>query len=142
VKNIAQNGQNQTEDKRHDAGAVTPRMFLVLIPVAFILTFLGCTPPEQTARDVVAASRGAIVAAQVRFHDQCVTAPNVSPCDTITKAIQVQHVAIDALRVYCSFTPTTPIDAKCAPVKSALSALQSALANLNQVTLDIQAVTK
>jgi hypothetical protein len=39
---------------------------LALIPVAFILTFLGCTPPEQSARDVIAASHGAIIAAQAR----------------------------------------------------------------------------
>ena len=115
------------------------KKFFVLVPLIFML---GCNPPEQTARDVIAASQGAIVTAQNRYHDQCVAAPTDAPCALVTRAIAVQHVAIDALNVYCAFTPATPNGTKCAPVKSALPALQSALANLNQVTLDIQAVIK
>jgi hypothetical protein len=103
---------------------------------------VGCTPPEKTARDVIAASQGALVAAQARYHDQCVASPAQATCALITRAVGVQHVAIDALRVYCSFTPTTSVDAKCVPVKAALPALQAALSNLSQITLDVQAVIK
>ena len=115
------------------------RIFSLVLLACVLL--VGCNY-EKTARDVIAASFGAITAAQLKYHDQCVAAPTVGVCVTITQAIGMQTLAIDALAAYCGFVPTSPATQTCAPLKAALPALQTAVANLNQITQDIQAVTK
>ena len=107
----------------------------LLLPVVFLA---GCQPPEQSARDVIAASKGAIQTAQTKYHDACVKDANGAPCVAVTKAIGAQHVAIDALNIYCQFSPQADPATKCQPVKGALPALQSALVNLNAVTSDLK----
>lgn len=109
---------------------------LLLLPI--ILLLVSCTPYEQTVRNSIAASQGVLKTAQLKYHDTCVVNPTQTPCVVINKAIDVQHVVKDALYIYCGFVPTDDPTKVCVPVKSALPALQSAIANLNQATADLK----
>lgn len=113
---------------------------LLLFPVLFLL--ISCGPVEQSVRDSIAASKGVIITVQAKYHDSCVAGPTQQPCVAINKAIDVQHLVKDALYTYCSFVSTDDPTKKCIPVKSALPALQSAVANLNQTTTDLKGLLK
>lgn len=110
------------------------------VGVLFLLfaSMLGCQPTEQSVRDGIAASKGAIETAQSKYHDACVRDATQAPCVAVTKAIAAQHVAIDALKIYCQFGPATDPTTKCQPVKAALPGLQSAVANMNATTADLK----
>ena len=112
---------------------------LLLLP---LLLLLSCGPVEQSVRDSIAASKGVLVTAQVKYHDSCVANPIQQPCVVINKVVDVQHVVKDAFYIYCSFVPTDTPDKKCVPVKSALPTLQAAIANLNQTTADLKGLLK
>lgn len=112
---------------------------------AVLLATIGCQSPEKTARDVIAAASGAIVAAQAQYQSECSSSPTGANCVLINKAVDGQNVAVTALETYCQFalTPVPPDPStKCSPVKAALPALQTALQNLNQLTGEVKGVLK
>lgn len=106
--------------------------------VILILSFAGCDTAAQNARDAIAASKGAITSAQAKYADVCripANAASLPQCVAVTKAIAAQHVAISSLRIYCGYQPGDADETKCkAPDKTVLPTLQSAVANLNDLT--------
>ena len=118
-----------------------PRL-LILMPVLLLCLVAAKCPdekiPEQIARDAVAASKGAIQTAQAKYLATCRQDASQPPCLAIDRAVHAQNVAVDALSVYCQFTPASPAEAKCRPVQSAYDGLKSAVGNLDQSTVDVK----
>jgi hypothetical protein len=108
---------------------------LSISPLVFVT---GCVPPDQTARNIITASNAVLVTAQAQHRASCKADPSQTVCQTINRAGAVQNVAIDALSIYCQFTPQSPASQTCVPVKSALPALQAALTNLSVTTADLK----
>ena len=68
-----------------------------------VLLLAGCESGfYKYARDGIAASKGAIEAAQAEYMEKCTTDPALPPCVTINKAIDAQNLTVDALNLYCS----------------------------------------
>lgn len=116
---------------------------IVLLLVAVMACgFTGCTtPPEQVARNVLAGASGAVANAQTKYATQCQANPKGSVCETINRTVDGQNAAITALETYCGFELTGNLpapSATCVPVKSALPALQTAVANLNQLVTELK----
>jgi len=133
---------------------ITKRKLLPLIVLLLALT-AGCQhqPPsgapaptpvtlEQRARDGIAAATGFLSSAQTQYHDQCVAAPTGAACVTIHKGVAAQNVAIDALKTYCAFGKSDPLDSTCKPVANAADALKSALSNLSSIITDVKGLVK
>ena len=71
--------------------------------LAIVLLLAGCGEGfYKYARDGIAASKGAIGAAQAEYMEKCTADPSLQPCITINKAIDAQNLAVDALNLYCS----------------------------------------
>jgi hypothetical protein len=100
------------------------------------------TTLEQRARDGIAGATGFISKAQSQYQTECSANPTMTTCVTINKSIDAQNLTITALKTYCGFKPTDPIETVCAPVASKADALNSALANLNQLINDVKGLVK
>jgi hypothetical protein len=109
-------------------------LFRSVVFSAVLLLVVGCTPADQTARNIIAASNAVLVTAQAQYKTQCISAPSGRVCVAINTAGAAQNVALDALATYCQFTPQSPVAQACIPAKSALPALKAALANLQTIT--------
>lgn len=108
---------------------------LLIVPY---LLLTGCQPPEQSARDAIATSKGMIVYGQQHYGVSCKANPTQPVCADINKAIAANNTAIDALETYCQLTSASAPTDVCKPVKALLPALQVTLANLNQTTTDLK----
>lgn len=114
-----------------------------LLSLVIILTLatVACSPLEQQARNTAAALQGVIVAAQAKYHDSCVGNPSQNVCQAINKGVSGQNALITSIETYCGWSTTMPpadVNAKCVPVKTATAALQAAIANANQLTIEIK----
>lgn len=109
--------------------------------VVSMLAMAGCSPVESQARDTAAALSGSIVAAQTKYQSSCAANPSQQICGLINRGVSAENALITAVETYCGWAPTAaPPDptAKCAAVKSAQAALQVAIANAAQLTLQIK----
>jgi hypothetical protein len=98
------------------------------------------------ARDTIAANFGYITWAQTQYGANCKANPTQTVCQLVTRDIAAQNLAITALEVYCSGAPagtnaTFANGGPCAPVNSALSALNAAVANIQPLMANIKALT-
>lgn len=110
-----------------------------LLLVCLILT--ACSPIEVSARNASAALQGLLVAAQAKYHDSCVADKTQSVCQLINKGVSGENALITAGETYCGWStvaPPTDPNTKCVPVKNAKAALQAAIANATQLTLEIK----
>ncbi len=121
-----------------------------------ILPMLGCSPLENQARDAAAALSGSIVAAQTKYQAACAADPTQEICRVINRGVSGENALITAIETYCGWAATpdpsgpkagppgaptlAPPDpaAKCVPVRSAETALRSAIANAATLTLQIK----
>ncbi len=115
---------------------------LTSIPLVIcLLAMLGCSPLENQARDAAAALSGSITAAQTKYQASCTAKPSQEICQFINRGVSGENALITAVETYCGWavTPAPPDpNAKCVPVKSAQSALQTAIANAATLTLQIK----
>lgn len=112
-----------------------------ILIVLCLLPMLGCSPLENQARDTAAALSGSIVAAQTKYQATCTANPSQEICQVINRGVSGENALITAVETYCGWAPTlAPPDptAKCVPVKSAQAALQAAIANAANLTLQIK----
>ena len=112
------------------------KLKLVLLLAATLL-LVGCQPPENTARDSIAAAKGVIEQAQTEYLEICAASPNERECQLINNAVAVQNLAIDALNLYCSGSNYLAGGA-CQPNKEYLPRLQEALRNLDGIIAAIK----
>lgn len=113
----------------------------ITILALLCLITVGCSPIENQARDSAAAIKGAIESGQAKYQASCTANPSQSVCQLINRGISAQNALVTSAEAYCGWAvgapPSDPL-AKCVPVKSAQAALQSAILNANQITLEIK----
>ena len=111
------------------------------VVVAGLLVLVGCSPVEHKARDTAAALSGSIVAAQSQYQASCTTNPSQEVCQLINRGVAGENALITAVETYCGWAqgaaPPDPT-ATCVPVKSAQAALEAAVANAAELTLEIK----
>ena len=106
-----------------------------------LILLTACSPLEQQARNAAAALQGTIVAAQAKYQTACVANPQAPTCVQINHGVSAENALVTAIETYCGWSTTAPPadpNAKCVPVKTAQAALQSAIANANQLTSEIR----
>lgn len=115
-----------------------------LVPILLLLAVtIACTPIEQNARDTSAALKGAIESAQAQYLDTCKATPAQTVCVDINKAVAGQNALITSIEAYCGWSQTAPpadLNAACVPVKTAETALQSAISNANLLVAELKAI--
>jgi hypothetical protein len=115
---------------------------LIAIALALsVLPMLACSPLENQARDAAAALSGSIVAAQSKYQGSCTVDPSQQICQVINRGVSGENALITAVETYCGWavTPAPPDPhAKCVAVKSAAAALQTAVANASELTVQIK----
>lgn len=117
------------------------RMLLTIVVLGSLLVCTACSPLEQQARNTAAALQGVIVAAQAKYHDSCVQNPSQSVCQNVNKGVSGENALVTAIETYCGWSTTLPpsdVNAKCVPQKGATAVLTAAIANANQLTLEIK----
>src|SRR5690349_19508030 len=89
--------------------------------IGLCLILAACDPPQNVARDGIAAAHGVLVQAQNKYNAECSQNPNMRNCRVIHDAVQAQNIAIDSLELYCQGinTPSFMDGGKCVPDKSA-----------------------
>lgn len=120
------------------------KLYSLLALSILILFTTGC-PTQNDARDAIAVAHGWIVQAQTQWGDSCRLDPTQVKCTTTNRLIAAQHVAADALEIYCSGTPAAgeqpyAVGGTCVPVKSAQNALVAAVGNMNVFTDDVKSL--
>lgn len=115
------------------------KYILAVLLAAMAFSFYGCQKPEQTARDAIAAAKGVVETAQIKYLDACQADPDLGPCVTVNKAVAAQNLAIDALNQYCS-GPGYLTGGVCNPQPDLQSHLEAALASLDQTIKDVEAL--
>ena len=105
--------------------------------LAATLLLVGCQPPENTARDSIAAAKGVIERAQTEYLDTCIANTAQRICNLINDGVAAQNLAIDALNLYCSGSNYLAGGA-CQPNKEYLPRLQEALRNLDGIIAAIK----
>jgi len=108
--------------------------------LALLLATVACAPVQDVARDGIAASKGALVTAQSKYRDQCTANPAMKPCRIIHEGVAAQHLAVEALDLYCQgvATPSFLDGGKCSPDKSVEPRLKAALQNLDVMIRDVK----
>lgn len=117
------------------------RTCIISLLALCILPMVGCSPLENQARDAAAALSGSIVAAQAKYQATCAANPAQEICQVINRGASGENALITAVETYCGWAPTlAPPDpaAKCVPVRSAETALRTAIANATALTLQIK----
>ena len=116
------------------------RVRTVVLVVA-LMVLVGCSPVERKARDTAAALSGSIVAAQSQYQASCTANPKQEVCQLINRGVAGENGLITAVETYCgwaqSAAPPDPT-ATCVPVRSAQAALEAAIANGAELTLEIK----
>ena len=119
------------------------RKLAVLALMATLVCFeTACAPLEVTARNVLTASKTAILDVSAG-HPECklgMTAPTV--CKVLNDAVAAHNTAVSALTAYCEGTPAPGVQSYdnggvCVPIKTASDALASALKNLAPLIKDL-----
>jgi len=116
------------------------KLFTIALALS-VLPLVACSPLENQARDIAAALSGSIVAAQTKYQGSCTANPSQQICQAINRGVSGQNALVTAVETYCGWvvTPAPPDPtAKCVPVKSAQTALQTAIANAAALTLQIK----
>ena len=112
-----------------------------VVLVAALMVLVGCSPVEQKARDTAAALSGSIVAAQSQYQASCGANPQQQVCQLINRGVAGENALITSVETYCGWVqaaaPPNPM-ATCVPVKSAQAALEAAIANAAELTLEIK----
>lgn len=119
------------------------RIFGVVLVVFLMLLCVACSPIENQSRDAAAALSGSIVAAQSKYGDNCTANPKQDVCVAINRAVSGENALVTAVEAYCGWASTlAPPDPKatCVPVKTAIAALQTAIANAGVLTIQIKGV--
>jgi hypothetical protein len=114
---------------------------LIAVATLFLLPMLGCSPLEKQARDTAAALSGSIVAAQSKYEGSCKANPSQEMCELINNGVAGENALITAVEAYCGWSTTlAPPDptATCVPVKSAAGALEAAISNAAELTIQIK----
>ena len=117
------------------------KVLSMMLVMAGLLVMVGCSPLENQARDTAAALSGSIVAAQSQYQASCTANPNQQVCGLIDKGVAAENGLVTATELYCGWSVTVaPPDptATCVPVKSAEAALQAAIANAAELTMEIK----
>ncbi len=116
--------------------------FLVL-PV---LLLSGCQSIEKTARDSIASFDGYLSAAVAKHDAECKadTGNQLPVCLVIVRSTRAENATVTALETYCQLAFGTGKDPAlpCTPVKSAQAGLAAAIANMNQLSSEIQGAAK
>lgn len=117
-----------------------------LIILISCLLIVACTPVERAAYNTAVGAK-AFLDSVKSAHPECATTPTTTVCQDLTKATAAKDLLIDAIATYCGITPTTnPTQACTPPIKNtpaytiATNALQSAIANYNQLATDLKGV--
>src|SRR5580765_8584825 len=117
------------------------------IPVlAMVALLAGCTPLERTAYNTVVAAK-AFLDKEKSQHPECVTVPNSTICDDLTKATGAKDALIDAITVYCSGPDfnaggaCNAPDVHTAAGVNAEAKLRAAITNYNQIAADLKTAT-
>lgn len=118
--------------------------FKALLLVPLLACTLACptTPLEQNARDVSASLQGLLTTAQAQ-HQECVADKSTPTCQTISRGVAGQNTLVTTIELYCGWSTSAPppdTTATCVPVKSAAGALNSAIANANQLVTEVKGV--
>lgn len=109
--------------------------------VALCSITIGCSPIENNARDAAAGLNGALVAAITQNQAACTASPTSPICDVIRRGISGQNALITSIETYCGWSTAAPPPdqlATCVPVKTAKAGLVAAIANANQLTLQLK----
>lgn len=119
------------------------RRLYALLVIFAVFGFTAC-PAEKPARDTAAALQGSLTAAQAKYQTSCKANPSQNVCQLINRGVSAQNALITALETYCGWSVQAPPDpsAKCVPVNNAKDALNAALANARQLTVEIKGVVK
>lgn len=120
---------------------VTALALSLVIALCGITT--ACSPIENNARDAAAGLNGALTAAITKYTDTCTkTNPNAPVCNVLRSGVAGQNALVTSVETYCGWSvaapPTDPLT-KCKPVATAKAGLIAAIANANQLTLEIKA---
>lgn len=117
----------------------------LILALVLSLGLVACGPIEETARDSIAAAKGAIQEAQTAYIPICIetgTNPSDPACFLINNAIDINDLAIDALLTYCGFeidnTTTSEPPLTCNPQSDKKALLLTALKNLNRIIADVR----
>jgi hypothetical protein len=130
----------QTKVKGDSMKKAFPAMLVAMLLIA------GCTPVERTAYNTVVAAK-AFLDKEKLSHPECTNTPSSIICVDLQKAVAAKDVLIDAITVYCSGPDFNAGGACNAPQKGtaaydqAVAKLNGAIANWNQVSADLKAVT-
>src|SRR5690349_24283944 len=130
-----------TRRKGENIGGFDMRKSLVLL-VALCVILAACEPPQNVARDALAANHGVLVTYQNKYQNRCANNPSMKPCRLIHEAVSAQNLAVDALDLYCQgiTTPSFMDGGPCAPDKSAEPKLRAALKNLDVIMRDVKSL--
>jgi hypothetical protein len=127
----------------HKKGAPMKKCIFVLLAAALLM---GCQSPEKTARDSIAAFNGYLTTAVAKHDAACkADTKNALPvCQVIVRSVRAENAAVTALETYCQLSPGTGNDPSlpCKPVKTAQAGLLAAIANMNQLSSEIQGAAK
>lgn len=97
----------------------------------------GCPPIQESARDGIAASVGAIFVVQQKHKDSCQADPSQEKCILINKAVDASNLALDALNLYCSGSEYLA-GGPCQPNKEIEPRLREALKNLERIMKEVK----
>jgi hypothetical protein len=115
----------------------------VFLTVALLTA--GCTPVERTAYNTAVAAK-AFLDTEKKAHPECISGSTTAICVDIAKAVAAKDLLIDAITVYCSGPDFNNGGACNAPAKGtnayqvAISKLNAAIANYNQVAADLKKI--
>ena len=112
-----------------------------LVAVVFLsISLAACDPPQNVARDALAANHAVLVTIQNKYHESCSQNPAMKNCRIIHEAVAAQNLAIDALELYCQglTTPYFMDGGPCSPDKSAEPKLRAALKSLDVIMRDVK----
>lgn len=101
----------------------------------------ACQPIEMNARDTAATLGGLLTYGQGKYGDQCKADKTQAVCKSINQGIDAQNLLISATETYCGWSVLPPPDDKtatCVPVKSAETALKTAISNAGQITTELK----
>lgn len=119
------------------------KCFTFVIILISLLALTGCTSLEKNARDTAAVAQGLIVAAQAKYLTTCQAKPTQTVCVDINKAVAAQNILITSIETYCGWSTISPPsdpNTACVPVKTAATALQSAINNLGPFITELKGV--
>ncbi|MGH9580046.1 MAG: hypothetical protein ACRD2R_03555 [Terriglobales bacterium] len=107
----------------------------LLAPLCIALA--ACGPIHETARDVIAGSAGVLTAAQAQYGAACKADPQQPRCQSISRGIAAQGLAIDALHLYCA-SESYERGGPCTPHKELEPKLRQAVRSLERMAGEVK----